>query len=42
MINKGKLRRAIGDYKKDFGERFKDEKYKWEAVKLIKAMRISK
>ena len=33
MINKEKLRRAIEDYKKDFGERFKDEKYKWEAVK---------
>lgn len=33
MINKEKLKRAIEDYKKDFGERFKDEKYKWEAVK---------
>lgn len=33
MINREKLRRAIEDYKKDFGERFKDEKYKWEAVK---------
>lgn len=35
MINKEKLRRAIEDYKKDFGERFKDEKYKWEAVKYF-------
>lgn len=35
MVNKEKLRRAIEDYKKDFGERFKDEKYKWEAVKYF-------
>ena len=35
MINKEKLRRAIEDYKKDFGERFKDEKYKWKAVKYF-------
>ena len=35
MINQDKLLPAIEGYKKYFPEHWKDEKYKWEAVKYF-------
>ena len=35
MINKEKLNNILNDYKKDFDAQWKDEKYKWEAIKCF-------
>lgn len=33
MINKQKLREVLTEYKQDFDQRWKSEKFKWEAIK---------
>ena len=37
MFDKFRLKLAIVDYKKNFETRFKNEKYKWEAVQCFQA-----